>query len=1150
MKSRHRSKISSKGELYKAAKHHHIRSIHNKPKKSWFYKILLPFLVLSACLVFYFLVIVSSAPRSFEFITKKIQKELNNKFDNKASIKDSFLSFTRYGTMKIAITGLRISYQKAVLDNFSQKTEDKYLMIPKIEVEFSLINLLLIRFQPSKIKIISPQILIGNISHLFSNSSSQQETKLLPDYSKNQLSSPINKPTDKPKNEIVTAKKLNIEPQFSAGYQELGIESQKTFQGSGNNQISQLTTNLGQTLDHQTFTSQNLQQDSDELSTILSFLQQVQEGSYPTENFEIENAKLLFRRDLASLDNSKDCMEKNCNQEFSEILIKKSTLKLTHKQGNLHFISKSAIAFDKNSETNLESNCQLSTQNELKCSLQISNFVPNHLATLDKRLSELKNFNGSLSGNFEIFVENETLKNISFKLRADVGNFIAQDFFIDKIEFKNFTIDGNYDHRSKMLNVSKADVDLVSKITNQTEIGNPHLSASATYSNSGGNHRLNLLLNLHKVLNQEVYRFWPLPLNQNEIRDWYLEHLRGGLIKSGYARIAMSGQDLRSMHLDDINAQSSFTGISLEYDKNFPKISNLSGIADFTKNSMKIDLHSGDVLQSKISSASVAIEDFFATRLELKIAGESNGNPADGLKHASSDSSFANMVEKYLNGYAQNKFFISLPLTKSSTQANNKLNLADCHLRIESAISGLKNDFAKGDLLVKVEKKPAANKFETEIDLTGLSLDIAELGVIKNIKDSASLKLIVDFGDQKQLGIKQINLTRNVNSGSNSTETNQSKTNKILAKNTKKTAQIIEEKILGDLQIDLTSGMINRLSLTNKGFGKNDYNLLLERPDEKITKLKISGNFLSAASLIKSKLLKELLNQENQSQASNQKIRISLARLELMNKKSLTNVLVNLNCQNGSCNSGQIQAKYLKNRLAQLNVLKEKNKPDMLIEGFINDSGFIAEALDLSKLASGGNLKFKIKQTSDTQNQQPSKKTKAIVNSEKKSKRFRYDGELTLESPLTIFENESVKKLSKNTLFSKIKDQIFASEKTIFNSGKIDLSIIGDELIINSMIANNFKIGVTARGKINLKNDEILVSGMIIPGYIVNSLFGISKIPIIGSVVSGLLTGGEEGGGVFGLRYEYSKKAGEKEGIFTTNKVAAFVPTTIQNLFN
>jgi hypothetical protein len=74
------------------------------------------------------------------------------------------------------------------------------------------------------------------------------------------------------------------------------------------------------------------------------------------------------------------------------------------------------------------------------------------------------------------------------------------------------------------------------------------------------------------------------------------------------------------------------------------------------------------------------------------------------------------------------------------------------------------------------------------------------------------------------------------------------------------------------------------------------------------------------------------------------------------------------------------------------------------------------------------------------------------------------------------------------------------------------------------------------------------IRGMIVPGYIINSLFGLGKIPILGSVMSGLLTGGE-GGGIFSVRYEYIKKAGEKEGNFSTNKVSAFVPSSITNLF-
>jgi hypothetical protein len=54
---------------------------------------------------------------------------------------------------------------------------------------------------------------------------------------------------------------------------------------------------------------------------------------------------------------------------------------------------------------------------------------------------------------------------------------------------------------------------------------------------------------------------------------------------------------------------------------------------------------------------------------------------------------------------------------------------------------------------------------------------------------------------------------------------------------------------------------------------------------------------------------------------------------------------------------------------------------------------------------------------------------------------------------------------------------------------------------------------------------------------------------LIGGVISGLLTGGE-GGGLFGIKYEYTKLANQAEPVFKTDSVSAFVPVSIRNLFD
>ena len=347
---------------------------------------------------------------------------------------------------------------------------------------------------------------------------------------------------------------------------------------------------------------------------------------------------------------------------------------------------------------------------------------------------------------------------------------------------------------------------------------------------------------------------------------------------------------------------------------------------------------------------------------------------------------------------------------------------------------------------------------------------------------------------------------------------------KINEQNPKNNAQINGEFIF-------TYGPFNlqKINLKNQNFAKNNFNFNYDYDQaNSIAKASLKGKYFDASNLLNFKFSND--NSKN----SPQKIQINVAldRLELFGKKILNRFNLKLNCDDGICKSGALNGIIAKQKNIALKIqknLKNEKSEEYLIDGQIDDAGFVIEALGISNLISNGIAKVNIRQN--------------LVD-----KKLVLDGEIKIISDITIFENESVKKLSKNSLFSQIKDKIFSSEKTTFGSINIEFSIANDELNIKSLVANNFKIGVTAKGKINLKNQAMEIRGMIVPGYIVNSLFGLGKIPILGSVISGLLTGGE-GGGIFSVRYEYIKKAGEKEGNFSTNKVSAFVPSSIANLF-
>ena len=740
----------------------------------------------------------------------------------------------------------------------------------------------------------------------------------------------------------------------------------------------------------------------------------------------------------------------------------------------------------------LDSNCKLSKADGLKCDVNIFNFVPNSIADFHPILNDLNKINTNINGSITLAVNNSKgLKKLDFLLRADKGSFEFKDFFKEKIDFRQMIVNGGFDGVNKILNITKIDADLISNIANQTEMPNPHLAMGLSISMLENNkNKYDFAIKLQNALIDEVDRFWPINLSQNGVRDWVLQNVSSGFIKQGFAKFVIIEDELES-NLQSINAQFDFADVNLNYDKEFPEINNLSGLAMFTKNNMKIIVQNGEVLQSKIINAEVAIDDFNMPTNILSIKGKLDGKSGDGLKHVSNDEDFHNQINKYLDGTAQTDVEIYIPLIEN-------LLLKKTYISVKSNISNLSNDNLAGAIVVVTKKDFESNIFSTKIDLKNCEITNKELQIFKDKDENGDLSFEIDLEKDNVVFFKNILLTKSKNNA----------------------------QINGEMSFGYSPFNLLKINLKNQNFAKNNFSFNYSfDPANSTAKASLKGKYFDASNLLNLKFSND--NSKN----SPQKIQINVAldRLELLRKKIFNRVNLNLNCLGGICQAGNLNANISKQKNFALKIQKNPKNEEYLIDGQINDLGFLIEALGLSNLVAGGNAKINIKEN--------------LVN-----KKLVLDGEIKISSDTTIFENEAVKKLSKDNLFSQVKDKIFSSEKTTFGSINIEFSIAENELNIKSLIANNFKIGVTAKGKINLKNQAMEIKGMIVPGYIINSLFGLGKIPILGSVISGLLTGGE-GGGIFSVRYEYIKKAGEKEGKFSTNKVSAFVPSSIANLF-
>jgi hypothetical protein len=978
-------------------------------------KLTLSLLILLGISLFYFVVLVSTKPKSIPYVTAKVEQVLKDNFGDDVKVEKTFFSFTRYATLKFVGVNISLFYE-----TFDKQTVQKQVLIlPKIETEFSIFNLLTFKFQPKKIRIIDPNITI-NLASI--------------------------------------------------------IKNEEQTQGQS-------------------------QTDFGELSAITQFLHQMRKGDIVIERFEIQNAILNIKDDNFT----------------NKIFIKLAKIKADARDRDLTFDSQSVVTLNNDKqEVAINSECVFFKDSKLQCDANVKNLIPSALAQFHSKLSDLDKIETKLDGDFKFKVIHKKLKNFEFNLRANNGSFLIPEFFSRKFEIQNFHLRGDYDHEIAFLNLSEIEGDIVSDLNKANGYGNPHLSMSLMVSNlKEQNKKMDFYIRMQNVLQQELENFWPITLNQNNIRSWVNQHLSDGLIKNAFAKFSLIlGQN---NILQDINSEVVFSDMNLVYDQYFPALKNINGLARFSKNNMEIKINSGEVLQSKVFDATIAIDDFNSASLILKINGNLEGNSADGLKHVNYNSQFASQIEKYLNGKALSKFNITLPI-------DNNLNFENTEIEVYSKIDELKNDYVNGNVVVNSKKAMHSNVFVNEIDLTNAQINLDDFDLTKNNNVDSKLSFNLVISDNDIILFRNIDFYKNEEIANNDSK----KTATQIAKTTKLSS------LKGDFALDYKDSKLLALKLTNKNFGNNnfvlDFNL---GNNQQNPQLIIKGEKLYAQGLLKSKIFSNSQSKKTKEPIfENIKIAINLNRVELLRKKFLKNFNFFLNCQKGLCPELSASANYGKLQVINIQATKKPKENYAIIDGNITDIGYLAEGLGISNIISDGNARINLKQN--------------VVD-----KKIFIEGKVEIDDDITIFENETVKKFAKDNLYSQIKDSIFSSDKTTFDSVKVDFSYSEESNILKlkSLIANNLKIGITAKGEINFNDDSMTIRGMIIPGYIVNSLFGIGKIPVIGSVLSGILTGGE-GGGLFGLRYEYVKNSKEKEGKFTTNKVSAFVPSTIQNLFS
>jgi hypothetical protein len=1008
-----------------------------KKKSQIFYKLCIMVIVVMMIILSYFVILVSTEPKSIAYVTNKVKEEIKKDFGDKVQFRKSYLSFTKYGTIKIIVKDVFVDYsddvQTKINDNSANKNFAKdQITIPRIDLEFSILDLLLKNYTPKKIKISEADF-------------------------------------------VVDQEKINN--LIASEDRALSVEEKKY-------------------------------KDKISLSQFFNFLK---EKKIMLNSIELSEVKISFyqKNQNQSNQNLEDLMPLSADfLKQKEILIKQSLIKIKNYSDKIELDFDIQLKlFDSLNYLELSSSCLFKSKGDLTCRANIENLAPQSISKICTKLDFLNQIDAKFSVFSNFFISDKGFENASFKVTSNYGSFDIEDYFSERIYFSDLSLDIFYDKNQDLLKVPNISSffllhdDLDKSDPNSKTLKAP-FKMSLEMKNIHDNKSLksDYFISLQDVAVNEVKKLWPVFLEDKPIRSWVINHLKDGMVKNASTKFSLQNQNNKTS-LSSLSAEVEIDNSNLNYSEDFPLISNLKAKAFFSKNDMKIEINDGNVLGSKIYDSKVLIEDFFAKDVILKIIAKSQGHASDSLKHASNSKDFNKKIEKYLNGDSENTINVFIPLS-------DKLSIENSFIEVNSDIKNLKNEFLQGDLKIAVKKDFGDKNFIAKSNLTKSEISIDKFDIFKKKNDDANLDLLIEIKGEKIL-LKNIKLTKREQQF------------------TGKKIKFINSSIIGNIEAMMNPFKINNLNIVNKNFGKNSYKLSYQSDKNGFKdNLSISAKYLDLSKFIKN-FSSPNKNQNNEISLN---INAKINHLYLANNKSLNNFSLSLKCLKNICFRGGVYAVFNEKKFINLRIFKNLKENFSNLVGRISDVGYLAEAFGISNVIADGDVEFEVKNY-------------------QKNKKPLFSGSIDLKGNITIFENNNFKKLSSDSLFSSIKDKIFSNNKTTFAAAKIDFEYFNSLIKVNSMIANNYKIGLTAQGYYNLNNNSFYFKGMIVPAFAINNLFGIGKIPLIGSVINKTLTGGE-GGGLFGIRYQYYKNKNQKESKFETSKISSFVPTTIKNLFD
>ncbi|MFW9951142.1 MAG: DUF3971 domain-containing protein, partial [Candidatus Thorarchaeota archaeon] len=577
----------------------------------------------------------------------------------------------------------------------------------------------------------------------------------------------------------------------------------------------------------------------------------------------------------------------------------------------------------------------------------------------------------------------------------------------------------------------------------------------------------------------ELDKFWPLFLNQKGVRDWVIKHISDGILEKAYAHMFLRhNKSENKTYLKNIDSKVYFLGSLLNYDNDFPPISNIKGVANFSEKEVNINIEKGEVLGNRISNASISTPDLKKKPyVLLTINGNLLGKFSGIIGHLNYDSSNVNKgIGQYLDGIADTKLYISLPI-------KNNLFLKDLKINLLSNVSKANTKYIKNDseFLFLIDKKANDSNIVIDTDFNDAEINLPSIGLNKTKNKPGNVKINLLAEPNKNIGIKNLEII----------------------------GEDIYLKAFGELSSD--GERIISLNTENIKFGKNNFNIFYN--SEKVTDNNISR--INKINIIGDTVdLRPFLNfgdfskfNDNDNEKVLLKFLINLDRIILENEEKISNFKAEVERSNNAFVYANVSGNIKPDKSLSLIIEdqpKQNFKNNKNVKIAIDDIGSLIKGFNWYDKMLGGNGWI----GGDAY----------MLNG-----RQVIEGKIIIEDKFGIIKTKSIseKFLDKLPDIDLIKDErmkLYKENIIVFQGLKSHFVLRDNTLEINDMRFHgvNFGLGITVNGKIYLATSETHLEGLIVPVYRLNSLPIIKDIPVVGKILVG-----EEGGGLFALKYDY-----------------------------